>query len=51
MSNLLDSLNDQVAPNNESLQWLTKGVLVAVAIGALGLYLMIPERKRKNLLK
>ena len=51
MANLLDSLNDQVAPNNESLQWLTKGVVAAAVVGALGLYFMIPERKRKGLLK
>lgn len=46
---IAQTLSEPVVKDNKDLTWLTKGTLAALAVGALGLYLMIPERKRKNL--
>lgn len=48
---LQDTLQEPVIKGNESFTWLTKGVLLATAVGAVGLYMMIPERKRKTVFK
>ena len=51
MSNLNETLNQPLIAGNENLAFLTKGMVAALALGAAGLYFMIPERKRKNILK
>jgi len=45
------TLDKPVIKGNEKLEWLTTGTLLAAGIGALALYLMIPERKRKTVFK
>jgi len=51
MENLSDTLDNPIIKNNEKMAWLTTGTLLAAGVGALALYLMIPERKRKTVFK
>lgn len=42
-------LTAPVLKGNESFAWLNGGAVVTMAVGALALYLFIPEKRRKNL--
>ncbi|MGA9213420.1 hypothetical protein [Kaistella sp.] len=49
--NIQEILGTPIVNGNQSLSWLNGGVVLSAVIGAAALYFMIPERKRKNLLK
>lgn len=51
MNDLKTMLHTTVIKDSAGVPVITVAHLAAVAVGALGLYLMIPERKRKNLMK
>lgn len=51
MNNLQTTLSTPVIKNADGTSLITVAHLAALAVGSVGLYLLIPERKRKNLFK
>lgn len=51
MNEVKTFLGKSVVASQDGSPMITVGHLVALAVGSVGLYLMIPERKRKNLFK
>ncbi|RKS98239.1 hypothetical protein [Chryseobacterium defluvii] len=51
MNELMTTLNKSVYKNATGTVDITVMHLVALGVGAVGLYFMVPERKRRNLFK
>ena len=51
MQELSNLMNTPVVAGKDGVPILNVSHVAAIALGVLGLYFMIPERKRKNLLK
>ena len=51
MDKIQEVLNKSIVADSKGAPVLTVAHIVAGAVGSVGLYLMIPERKRRNLFK
>lgn len=51
MDKIQEVLNKSIVADSKGVPVLTFAHILAGAVGSVGLYLMIPERKRRNLFK